>query len=76
MTQIQANIIKNGSLTTRHFLNMASGVTTQSITVQDVVSMNGTTDYIKGSISLTGGGTLSVETGSEQTYIYAYRIGD
>ena len=75
-TQQAAHIYKNGS-SAAEVVTTDFGITTggtNSVIVSDIITFNGTTDYIEG-WAYVGGASTSVQLGSNLSYIEAYYIG-
>jgi len=74
ITNYQVFLYKNGSIHTR-FANGGTHAANPSNSVSDIVTMNGSTDYVEVFVYQTYGSDRDIDNGTNNTYFLGYRIG-
>jgi len=74
ITNYQVYLYKNGSMHSR-FANGGTHAANPSNSVSDIVTMNGSTDYVEVFVYQTYGSDRDIDNGTSNTYFLGYRIG-
>jgi hypothetical protein len=70
----QVFLYKNGSIHSR-FANGGTHAANPSNSVSDIVTMNGSTDYVEVFVYQTYGSDRNIDNGTNNTYFLGYRLG-